>query len=120
MEATIAQVKELGNTVIKILDRIEALEKDSAFMTDEMVANEEKLRSQMRKTSEQLAVIQENVGFIETKLKNAKIELDVLIGTLKDTAQKKHLEVVQERVDEWGPERFITKADIREHFNSED
>ncbi len=116
MEPTVLRVKETGESIINIGSRISLLEKDSVFMTEMVMQNEKRLEKKKSQALESIQRIRENIEIIKNFLKNSKIELDVLIGKLKESATAHQLDIVKEKVDEWGPERFITKADIEENF----
>ena len=115
MQTTIQQVKDLGERVEGITKRIEALEKDSAFMTDASEDHSELLISETQKANEHIQQIKDNINSMQSKLKNIRIELDMLIGKLRDSVRKTDLERVKERVEEWAPEKYATKLDLREY-----
>jgi hypothetical protein len=114
MEITIKHVQELGNTVIAVGKRVDSLEKDSAFITDSLMENEDHLQKMIQGSEEEIALMKEHIEFIKTTLRNARINLDILIKKLKDTTRTNELERIQERVDQWNPEGLITKYELNQ------
>ena len=45
--------------------------------------------------------------------------VDMLIGKLRDSVRQTDLDRVNERVEEWGLEKYATKLDLKEYENQE-
>lgn len=115
MQSTIQQVKELGERVNTFVKRVDMLEKDSAIMTDASIEHSELLDSTKRRTDEEILQIHQNIILMKTMMKNVRIELDIIIGKLKDSVRVQEFENIKERVEVWALEKYATKLDLKEY-----
>ncbi|RJQ15713.1 hypothetical protein C4573_06190 [Candidatus Woesearchaeota archaeon] len=113
---TVQQVQQLGENLVTLSGRINSLEKDSTFITTFLTATSKEGEFQTNEFKEHVDKARETINNLTAQMKNCSIELDRLIQKIRYAANKEELAALQERVDAWNPEGFVTKEEFKRSF----
>ena len=94
MESTIQHVQELGKRMVKLNERISLLERDSAYITSSSETHTEQVDKNKESSLESLHVAKEELYFVKNNIKNIRIQLDVIIGKLRDSTRQQDLDLL--------------------------
>lgn len=102
-------VIELTQTVKDVKKHLEAAENENKRFEQWTTNLEQELQGQDNSIDTQLMIINNQIILIKDEIKYTIKYLQDFIKLLKLKAKKKELSMLSENLDEWSPDKFITK-----------
>ncbi len=110
--SAVKQAKEIEEYLDRIGKRIVEMES----LSKELVTIEDRRKTQLKRIVARFKVeiknLHDRLAKEKRKLINDQREIKVLITEFKDVVKKEGLDKLNDRIEEWGPDKFVNRNEV--------
>jgi hypothetical protein len=103
------EIKQTIKDIERRLIAAEKQDKDFSFGQNKM---ETDLSEQLNSAQTQIDLLKNEIHSIKDNMKNTVDEMQVFIKLLKLKVKKREYDILQDKIEEWNPEKIVTKNDF--------
>ncbi len=104
----------LAKVKLRVND-LEAQAKDLTKTSSQKVTDVQRIRSSLKSELEELHL---KVRVMKKQVEEFKREIRMMTKEFKDLGKDDQFKKLQDKIDEWGPENFITKTELRRELEN--
>ncbi len=110
---------DLQSYVASLQDRIKRLETGFAQIVSAEHVREERLEEGHASMARLVRDLGEEITAIEQRLRAVMAETTKLVGAFKDSGRRREFERLNQRVEAWKGEQYITRKEFKEHLKEQ-
>ena len=100
----------------KLLNRVDYIEKQSDSLDNRSNLRNISLSYTQEEIKEDIMTLKEKLAILKKEIEENKRVIKLMANEFKKIIKKENMDKLNEKVDNWGPERFITRTEMKNNI----
>mgnify|MGYP005847428661 CR=1 FL=1 len=110
------EVQQISNYLLRLSSRVEQLEENSSDIMNEADMKTSNFKDTSEHMKKNLEILKDNLEVLKDSVKEQKNIMRKMTEEFKGIVHKEQFKQLQEKIDEWGPENYVTRNELQKEL----